>query len=67
MDHNSSLPDMAVTPAPTTSIPLDAKLTTIQNRLFQKAHAEPLELKFLGIALDSPGSAPPSGVTQEVL
>lgn len=46
---------MAVTPAPTTSIPLDAKLTTIQNRLFQKAHAEPLELKFLGIALDSQG------------
>jgi len=38
-----------------TSVALDSKLTAIQNRLFERAHVEPMELKFLGIALGKQG------------
>ncbi len=46
---------MTATATPRTSVSLDPRLTTIQNRLFEKAHAEPLELKFLGISLNTQG------------
>ncbi len=46
---------MTATASPKVYVPLDSKLTAIQNRLFEKAHAEPLELKFLGIALNTQG------------
>lgn len=37
------------------SVTLDSKLTAIQNQLFKQAHTNPLELKFLGIALNNQG------------
>ena len=37
------------------AVPLDRKLTKIQNKLFETAHAKPLELKYLGIALNKQG------------
>jgi hypothetical protein len=46
---------MTATASLKTSVALDSKLTAIQNRLFERAHAEPLELKFLGIALSKQG------------
>lgn len=46
---------MTRTAAPKKSVALNNKLTAIQNRLFERAHAEPMELKFLGIALSNQG------------
>lgn len=40
---------------PVNAVPLSKKITKVQNRLFETAHAEPLELKHLGIALNKQG------------
>lgn len=37
------------------TVPLSDRLTKSQNKLFEHAHAQPLELKFLGIALNKQG------------
>ncbi|CAK6697284.1 hypothetical protein BBFGKLBO_02222 [Synechococcus sp. CBW1107] len=44
-----------VKPTPNPYIVLDRKLASVQNRLFQAAHSQPLELKHLGIALNHQG------------
>ncbi len=46
---------MTATASPKVSVPLDIKLTAVQNRLFEQAHSEPMELKFLAIALSNQG------------